>query len=64
MVWEGTQGQNMRPNVLSHIFRSSMNTVLFVNAAIDFLKTFSSFFSSRLHTRVHTHTHRHTHRRT
>ena len=32
MVWESTQGQNMRPNRLSHIY--SMNTVLFVNATI------------------------------
>ena len=32
MVWEGIQGQNMRPNRLSHIKNSSMNTVLFVNA--------------------------------
>ena len=45
MVWEGTQGQNMRTNRLSHIYiyilyiyiyKSSMNTVLFVNATIVF----------------------------
>ena len=37
MVWEGTRGQNMRPNKLSHyILKSSMNTVLFVNATIGF----------------------------
>ena len=41
MVSESTQGQNMRPNRLSHILKSSMNTVLFVNATIGFfLKTF------------------------
>ena len=34
----------MRPNRLSHILKSSMNTVLFVNAAIGFfLKPFSSY---------------------
>ena len=44
MVWEGTQGQNMRPNRLSHMLKSSMNTVLFVNATIGFFwKPFSSF---------------------
>ena len=33
----GTQGQNMRPNRLSNIYKkSSMNTVLFVNATIGF----------------------------
>ena len=31
MVWEGAQGQNMMPNRLRHISKSSMNTVLFVN---------------------------------
>ena len=31
-----TEGQNMRPNRLSHIYKSSMNTVLFVNATIGF----------------------------
>ena len=37
MVWEGTRGQNMRRNRLSHyILKSSMNTVLFVNATIGF----------------------------
>ena len=36
MVSESTQGQNMRPNRLSHILKSSMNTVLFVNATIGF----------------------------
>ena len=36
MVWEGTHGQNMRPNRLSHIYKSRMNTVLFVNATIGF----------------------------
>ena len=42
MVWEGTEGQSMRPNRLSHIYlyiyikKSSMNTVLFVNATIGF----------------------------
>ena len=37
MVWEGTRSQNMRPNRLSHyILKSSMNTVLFVNATIGF----------------------------
>ena len=37
MVWEGTQGQNMRPNRLSHLYiKSSMNTVLFVNATVGF----------------------------
>ena len=35
MVWEGTRGQNMTPNRLSHIYRSH-NTVLFVNATIGF----------------------------
>ena len=34
----------MRPNRLSHILKSSMNTVLFVNATIGFfLQPFSSF---------------------
>ena len=32
MVWEGTQCQNKRPNSVSHILKSSINTVLFVNA--------------------------------
>ena len=33
----GTQGQNMRSNRLSHIlYKSSMNTVLFVNANTGF----------------------------
>ena len=33
----GTGGQNMRPNRVSHIIqKSSMNTVLFVNATIGF----------------------------
>ena len=37
MVWEGTRGQNMRPNRHSHyILKSSVNTVLFVNANIGF----------------------------
>ena len=40
MVWVGIQGQNMRPNRLSHIYthvyKSKMNTVLFVNATIGF----------------------------
>ena len=40
MVWEGTRGQNMRTNRLSHIYiyiyKSSMNTVLLVNATIGF----------------------------
>ena len=35
----------MRPNRLSHILKSSMNTVLFVNATIVFfLKPFSSYY--------------------
>ena len=34
----GTQSQNMRSNRLSHVYsKSSMNTVLFVNAAISFI---------------------------
>ena len=36
MVCEGIQGQNNRPNRLNHIQKSSMNTVLFVNATIGF----------------------------
>ena len=38
MDWEGTEGQNMRPNRLSHIYiyNSSKNTVLFVNPTIGF----------------------------
>ena len=38
----GTQDQNMRPNRFSHIHiqKSSMNTVIFANATIGFLKTF------------------------
>ena len=36
MVWKNTQDQNMRPNRLSHIYKSSMNTVLIVNATIVF----------------------------
>ena len=37
IVWEGTEGKNMRTNRLSHIiYKSSMNTVLFVNATIGF----------------------------
>ena len=46
MVWEGTQGQNMRPNRISRIYiyiyiyiyieKSSVNTVLFVNTTIGF----------------------------
>ena len=36
MVSESTRGQNMRPNRLSHILKSSMNSVLFVNATIGF----------------------------
>ena len=37
----------MRPNRLSHILKSSMNTVLFVNATIGFfLKPFSSWCSA------------------
>ena len=43
MVWENTQGQNMRPNRLSHILKSSMNTVLFVNATIGFSENLFSF---------------------
>ena len=42
MDWEGTEGQNMRPNRHSHIYiyiyiyNSSKNTVLLVNATIGF----------------------------
>ena len=39
MVWEGTQGHNMRPNRLSriyYVYKSSINSVLFVNATIGF----------------------------
>ena len=46
MVWEGTRGQNMRPNRLSHIYKSLvfMNIVLFVYATIGFSENlFSSF---------------------
>ena len=32
----GIQSQNMRPNRLSHILKSSMNTLVFVNAIIGF----------------------------
>ena len=34
----GTQGQNMRPNRLSHTL--SLNTVVFINATIGFSETF------------------------
>ena len=40
MVWEGTRGQNMRPNRLSHKNKSSMNSVLFVKATIGFSENF------------------------
>ena len=36
MVWENTRFRNMRPNRLSHIYKSLLNTVLFVNATIGF----------------------------
>ena len=40
----GTQGQNMRPNRLSHrILKSSINTVVFVNATNDFSENFFQF---------------------
>ena len=46
MVWEGTRGQNMRPNKLSHnILKSSMNAVLFVNATIGFSENLFLVFS-------------------
>ena len=38
MAWEIIQGQTMRPNRVSHthVYKSCMNTVLFVNATIGF----------------------------
>ena len=49
MVWEGTQSQNMRPNRFSHyniILKSSMNTVLFVNATIGFSENLFLVYTS------------------